>query len=185
MKKLLLLSLLAFAALPLSQCAKNDESSSTPTDNPPPHDSAPDADEYVDLGLRSLTLWKSTNEKNAANPDNDFYTYDEALAAFGNNLPTMEQFLELKQSCEWRWVDLGYYIVVGPNNNYITMPAAGFCDCMGAYCYPRAYGFYWSSTPDGPTKAWYLNFYSNEVYLYHDQRCYANSVRLVKNSINK
>ena len=32
----------------------------------------------------------------------------------------------------------------------------------------------------GPTKAWYLNFYSNEIYMYNNSRCYENSVRLVK-----
>ena len=30
-------------------------------------------------------------------------------------------------------------------------------------------------------KAWYLNFYSDEIYMYNYNRCYANSVRLVKN----
>ena len=174
---------MAFAALTMSQCVKNDESSSISGGNHN-NDSIADTSEYVDLGLISLTLWKNANEKKASDPSNDFYTYDEAIAAFGNNLPTMEQFLELKQSCEWRWVDAGYYIVIGPNKNYILLPAAGFYDCMGDFCYPRFYGFYWSSTPAGSTKAWYLNFYSNDVYMYKDKRCYANSVRLVKNCIN-
>ncbi|HJJ45480.1 MAG TPA: hypothetical protein O0Y17_00165 [Methanocorpusculum sp.] len=43
---------------------------------------------YVDLGLPSGTLWKDKNESGG------FYTYDEAMKAFGNNLPTMEQFEE-------------------------------------------------------------------------------------------
>lgn len=138
---------MAFAALVLSQCAKNDEGSGKRDGGH--DDSTYVADEYVDLGLRSMTLWRNANEKNAADPTGGFYTYDEALAAFGDKLPTKEQFMELKQSCEWNWVGAGYYIVVGPNKNYILLPAEGFCDCQGVFCYPRAYGFYWSSTPDG------------------------------------
>lgn len=180
MSKLLLLSMMAFAALTMSHCVKNDESSSS--DSPDSIVDTASSDEYVDLGLRSMTLWKNANEKNAADPTNGFYTYDEAITAFGNNLPTREQFMELMRSCEWNWVSVGFYIVVGPNKNYITLPAAGFRDCMGEFSYPSTYGFYWSSTPDGSTKAWYLNFYSNDVYMYRDKRCYANSVRLVKNN---
>jgi hypothetical protein len=178
MNKLMILSLMTFAAMTMSRCVKNDDSSSdsgnTSIDTTRPN-------EYVDLGLRSMTLWKKTNEKNTADFSNGFYTYDEAVAAFGDEFPTMEQFEELMHSCEWNWVGLGYYIVVGRNKNYITLPADGFCDCMGGFCYPRTYGFYWSSTPAGSEKAWYLNFYSNEVYMYKDKRCFANSVRLVKN----
>lgn len=185
MKKLFLFPLMAFAALALSQCAKNDEGSGEQGGGHKPDDSTSVTDEYVDLGLMSMTMWKSANEKNAANPDNDFFTYDEAVATFGNSLPTREQFMELRQSCEWHWVDAGYYIVVGPNKNYILLPAEGFCDCMGEFCYPRTYGFYWSSTPNGSTKAWYLNFYRNNIYMYNDKRCYANSVRLIKNCIVK
>lgn len=171
---------MAFAALIMSQCAKND-SSSTDRDHNNIIDTTGGSDKYVNLGLRSMTLWKKTNEVNTADSSNGFYTYDEAVAAFGSNLPTKDQFEELLQSCEWNWVDAGYYIVVGRNKNHITMPANGFYDCMGEFCYPRTYGFYWSSTPANSEKAWYLNFYSKEVYMYKDKRCFANSVRLVKN----
>jgi len=183
MNKIFLLSLMAFAAMTMSQCVKDDGSSADGG-----HDSIIDttgsSDEYVDLGLRSMTLWKKTNEKNTADFSNGFYTYDEAVAAFGDDLPTQEQFEELLHSCQWNWVEAGYYIVVGQNKNYIIMPADGFCDCTGGLCYPRTYGFYWSSTPAGSEKAWYLNFYSNGVYMYKDQRCFANSVRLVKKQLN-
>lgn len=176
--------MMAIATLTMPRCAKNNGYPSSDGGDPDDIVDTVVSDEYVDLGLRSMTMWKRTNEKNAADPSNDFYTYDEAVAAFGNNLPTKEQFVELQQSCQWNWVDAGYYIVVGPNKNYILMPAAGFLDCYGGLYYARSYGFYWSSTPDGPTKAWYLNFYSGEVYMYKDKRCYANSVRLVKNNLN-
>ena len=182
MNRLMLLFLVALATLTLPQCAKNDDGSREPGGNDDSIVDTTASEEYVDLGLRSMTLWKNANEKNAGDPQNGFYTYDEAIADFGNNLPTREQFMELVQSCEWRWVDAGYYIVVGPNKKHITLPAAGCRDCMGEISYLRTYGFYWSSTPDGSTKAWYLNFYSNAVYMYRDKRCYANSVRLIRNN---
>ena len=61
-------------------------------------------EEYVDLGLPSGTKWKNENEVNTADAVYDFYTYDEAVAAFGNALPTKEQFQELKDSCRWSWM---------------------------------------------------------------------------------
>lgn len=176
--------MMSIATLTMPRCAKNDGCPGSNGGNPGNIVDTVVSDEYVDLGLRSMTLWKNANEPNEADPGNGLYTYDEAITAFGSKLPTREQFVELQQSCKWNWVDAGYYIVVGPNKNHITMPAAGFRDCQGGFYYSRSYGFYWSSTPDGPTKAWYLNFYSGEVYLYKDKRCYANSVRLVKNSID-
>ena len=51
--------------------------------------------EYVDLGLPSGTLWKSKNEKGM------YYTYGEAVRQFGDQLPTREQFAELKAFCSW------------------------------------------------------------------------------------
>lgn len=166
---------MSLSALTMTHCVKDDSpgSSDTPVDTVA-------TDEYVDLGLISMTLWKAYNEENPADPKYGFYTYDEAVAAFGNNLPTMEQFEELMHSCRWVWSSLGIYKVFGPNGNYILLPASGCRDCYDEVAYLRTYGFYWSSTPDGPTKAWYLNFYSNEVYMYNYNRCYANSVRLVK-----
>lgn len=172
---------MTLAALAMTQCGKNDGSPSNGGHgNSHSIDDTVVTDEYVDLGLRSMTMWKSTNEKNLADSKNGFYTYDEAVAAFGSKLPTMEQFNELMHYCRWIWLGVCYK-VVGPNNNYILLPADGFRDCMGGVFYEKSYGFYWSSTPDGSAKAWYLNFYSNEIYMYNHNRCYANSVRLVKN----
>lgn len=176
MRRLLLLCLTCIASLPMTQCVKEAEdlgSHHTQVDTI-------DSNEYVDLGLLSMTLWKASNEKNPADAKFGFYTYDEAVAAFGDKLPTMEQFDELMNSCRWVWIRLGIYKVFGPNGNYILMPASGCRDCNGEVAYNRTYGFYWSSTPYGPTQAWYLNFYSGEVYMYKYNRCYANSVRLVK-----
>jgi hypothetical protein len=173
----LLLCITSIAAMALTQCDKESGRSAI---HEWPADTA-HHEGYVDLGLISMTLWKSNNEMNPADTERNLFTYDEAVALFGNQLPTMTQFQELMRSCRWQWVSVGFYKVTGPSGRSIILPAAGSRDCNGDYAYNRTYGFYWSSTPDGAAKAWYLNFHSNEILMYNYSRCYANSVRLVKN----
>ena len=132
-----------------------------------------DSKDYVDLGLPSGTKWKSENESGQ-----DFYTYDEAVAQFGDKLPTKEQLEELKNSCQWQWTGSGYK-VTGPNGNSITLPAAGYRYCDGSTLNVGSYGYYWSSTPSGSDWAWGLNFGSDGVYMLSDDRCSGLSVRLV------
>ena len=128
---------------------------------------------YVDLGHQSGTLWKDQNESGQ-----DLYTYNEAVAQFGDKLPTKEQLEELKTKCSWQWTGSGYK-VTGPNGNFITLPAAGFRYCDGNTDYIGSNGYYWSSTPDGSDNAWRLYFNSNEVDMYSSYQCSGISVRLV------
>ncbi len=130
---------------------------------------------YVNLGLPSRTLWKAENEPG-------FYDYDQAMAEFGNNLPTKEQLEELKTFCRWTWTGDGYE-VNGPNGKSIFLPAAGFRDCSGSIHSVGSYdeyGDYWSATPNGSKYAWLLFFYSSEGRMSYRNRCYGHSVRLVK-----
>lgn len=127
---------------------------------------------YVDLGLPSGTLWKDQNE------DGGFYTYEQAIEKFGNNLPTEEQFVELVTSCQWSWIGCAYK-VTGPNGESIILPAAGYNDCDGSVNYVGSDGDYWSSTPTGSEDAWRLYFYSSEVGMGNNYRCSGQSVRLV------
>ena len=133
---------------------------------------------YVDLGLPSGTKWKAANETNP-NDENNFYTYDEAMAAFGNKLPTKEQFMELRNSCDWTWTGMGYK-VVGSNGNSIVLPAAGYGNCYGGVGDVGSYGGYWSSTPHGSEGAWSLNSGSEGVNVYFGDRCLELSVRLAQ-----
>ena len=128
---------------------------------------------FVDLGLPSGTLWKDINEEGG------FYTYDQAVSKFGNKLPTKEQFKELENSCQWTWNGSGYK-VTGPNGNSITLPAKGHSYCDWGVFGVGSYGFYWSSTPYGSDRAWYLTFGSSEVYMNYTERCTGLSVRLVQ-----
>ena len=127
---------------------------------------------YVDLGLSSGTYWKETNESG-------FYNYDNAVSKFGDKLPTKEQFVELKNECEWTWTGNGYK-VTGPNGGSIMLPAAGFRDCDGDVYSVGTFGRYWSSTPVDSDLAWNLYFYSREFYISYYPRCFGLSVRLVQ-----
>lgn len=71
---------------------------------------------YIDLGLPSGTLWRSSNEEGS-------FTFKEAVAMFGKSLPTKAQAMELKNKCQWTPAENGY-IVKGPNGNTLYIPAA-------------------------------------------------------------
>lgn len=178
MKKLPHTCILCLMVLTLSHCTKDN--GGTECDSSNSNNNTVGSDEYVDLGLRSMTLWKAANEVNESDLVHDYYTYNEAVLTFGDKLPSKEQFEELIRTCRWQWLSVNCYKVNGPNGKYIFMPVNGSRDCEGRIEYVGTYGFYWSSTPDGPTRAWYLNFYSSGISMYNYYRCYAASVRLVK-----
>ncbi len=129
-------------------------------------------DGYVDLGLPSGTLWKDQNEAGG------FYTYAQAVARFGNSLPTKEQLEELKNTCRWTWNGKGYK-VEGPSGDSIVLPAAGVRYCDGSVHNVGLNGCYWSSTPGGSEYVWGL-YFSSSVSLMRYYRCNGQSVRLVR-----
>lgn len=131
---------------------------------------------FIDLGLPSGTLWAESNEEG-------FYTFDEAVEKYSNNMPTNEQLGELKDYCKWEWMGDGYKIT-GHNGNAITLPAAGIRSCFSGVYYVGLCGFYWSSTPDDSYDAWSLFFDSSDVIADYSYLRYGLSVRLVKNKNN-
>ena len=74
--------------------------------------------DYIDLGLPSGTMWATVNE-------DGFFTYDEAVEEYKENLPTKEQWQELIDECEWQWEGNGY-TVKGKNGNSLFLLAAGY-----------------------------------------------------------
>ncbi|MBR6017278.1 MAG: hypothetical protein IK073_01490 [Paludibacteraceae bacterium] len=129
---------------------------------------------YVDLGLPSGTLWKEQNEIDG------FCTYEQAIALYGNGLPTKEQLEELKLICKWTWTGSGYE-VEGPSGATITLPAAGYRDCYGSVKNVGSDGYFWSSTPyNGSELALELYFNSGQVDIDLNYRCAGRSVRLVR-----
>lgn len=130
---------------------------------------------YIDLGLPSGTLWKNANEGG----DAARFTYDEAVSKFGNNLPTDQQLIELKDKCTWTWIGNGYR-VTGPNGNSITLPAAGYRYCNGYVYDVGSRGFYWSCSLLGSYDARFLSINSSEIGMFQNTRCNGFSVRLVQ-----
>lgn len=131
---------------------------------------------YIDLGLPSGTKWASDNEEG-------YYTYDEAVAKFGNKLPTLGQLEELKNECKWEWDSANKgYTVTGSNGNSIFLPAAGFLGRDRRVHFADSWGYYWSSKRKNPNYAWSLDLYSGNVYTNHDDCRDKQSVRLVKNN---
>ena len=161
MKKVILFSMMCLMALSMQAQSQVDDG------------------DYVDLGLPSGTLWKSKNEKGG------FKTYDEAVAQFGGNLPTYEQWKELIGMCDWEWTNRGY-LVTGPNGNSIFLPAAGCHNCDDTFDGIGNKGYYWSSTKSSFKNGseWdYCNnlmFNSSKTDTYLTWTCCGMSIRLVK-----
>ena len=134
---------------------------------------AMNAQSFVDLGLPSGTKWKTQNQSG-------FYTYDEAVAQFGNRLPTKDQWKELQIECSWEWTGNGYK-VTGSNGNSIVLPADGGRSIDGNIYGVGSGGTYWSSMPNHSEKAWSFYFDSNGVYVSNKfRRNMGLSVRLVQ-----
>lgn len=138
------------------------------------------AQEYVDLGLPSGTLWKTTNEQGI------LFTYEDAERLFGDQLPTREQLAELAGFCEVTPVR-GFFRFTGPNGNYILMPASGYREWRGIVYGVGKTGTYWSRTENKSP------MHSNEYHhltIQSDGSCYTSgsseteisghSVRLVQ-----
>ncbi len=167
---------------------RNVSSIPAPTNNIPVTRSA---DEYVSLGLPSGTLWKAQNEPCG------MINYEQAMAQYGNSLPTVDQITELVNMCVWTWTGNGYN-VTGPNNETIFFPAEGLGYMLGKKAKILSIGecgFYFSSTPydtSNLTKfqaktlesnggvAWCLRFDKTGKFALDALRVWLLSIRLVK-----
>ena len=106
---------------------------------------------------------------------------DVAHQKWGGNwrIPTVEEFKELVDKCDWDWDGDGY-IVTGPNGNSIFLPAAGGRLEDELY-YGGLDGFYWSSTPysENTEDAIILGFDRGTWNMFRYYRFYGFSVRPV------
>ena len=130
------------------------------------------AQQYVDLGLPSGTLWKDVNEA-------EMLSFDAAFLTYGESLPSKAQFDELVEKCTWTWNRNGYK-VTGSNGNSIFLPAAGFRDCNGDLQNGQNHGNYWSSTTAELGRSWSCYFTSTIFGMGSAERCSWRAVRLVK-----
>ena len=126
--------------------------------------------QYVDLGLPSGTKWKIADEI-------ECYTYNETIK-FGSALPTMDQWNELYDNCDWEWIGTAYKIV-GPNGNSIELPVSA-CDVSGKGSGFNVTGSYWSSNVGESGNAHCFGFSSGAVLRYSVQSSVSQSVRLVQ-----
>ena len=118
---------------------------------------------------RSYTEYNSkTNGKPMGDIAGDSI-YDAARANWGGSwrLPTMTEWDELYDSCQWDllWTRQygSVYLITGPNGNSIYLPMAGILSEKWLY-FAGEYGGYWSSTPDenDAGKAYYLGLRDRE-----------------------
>ena len=133
--------------------------------------SNPDRYTFVDLGLPSGRLWATENAPG-------FYTYDEAVDAFGELLPKGSAMVELieESTCTWNDEKKGLDIT-GPNGNTIFLPADGYRWGREAKDV-KLEGDYWTRMPLSQTYAHSLLFRSGGVYpLDGSSRSYGFSVR--------
>jgi uncharacterized protein (TIGR02145 family) len=114
---------------------------------------------------------------------------DAATQIWGGNwrMPTIDEWSELKNNCDWIWTDnynntnvAGNIVTSKTNGNSIFIPAAGYCE-YNELCRAGLDGGFWSSSLDtfDPCSAQYVYFgssYHNTGYSY---RCYGRSVRPV------
>lgn len=131
--------------------------------------------EYVDLGLPSGTLWKSTIEEG-------LFALEQAVEQFNSEqIPTIEQWIELKDSCQWKWNGNGY-TVIGMNGDSIAFPVTGYKSCEGVVNMDSKYGAYWSSSyfGNGASRAWTLFFDPNNVSGEYTGTCLGRAIRLIK-----
>ena len=129
------------------------------------------------------------------NTDSDYGTVDDktvldpeddaARVNWGGawRMPTFAEWTELCENCTWTWTTkngVNGYEVKGTNDNSIFLPAAGarYDDDLD---FAGSYGDYWSSSlsADDPNDAWYVYFYSDDVFRSNDYRYYGLSVRPV------
>ena len=167
---------LEMSSKPLVQEMEKTESTVQPAESKVPKG-------YVDLGLPSGNLWKTTNEKG-------FYFYDEMWETFSSEqMPNQDDFLELFHNTKAVWNGCGIKYT-GTNGNTLFLPAAGYERSI--YVDGNAYekrlegvdsiGCYMTDDPAG-LASWCLNFTSDTAYF--EVNTYAGqSIRLIKKRKN-
>lgn len=130
------------------------------------------AENAVDLGLPSGTIWRTCNLGATEQyeqgllytwggvipinqqpiPENESHkniigtSYDAATTVLGLpwRLPSEIQVAELIGNCKWEWQDEhSGYLITGPNGNTMFLPAAG-CVIGDGIKYEKQFGYYWT-----------------------------------------
>lgn len=127
--------------------------------------------EYIDLGLPSGKLWCIDNEEG-------YFTFDEAVEKFQDQLPTMEDWLELDSYTKKHYdKERELAILKGRNSNKLFLPTTGFYIEDRRLIVPEC-GCYWSSdleTGDIPTLCGSVRTAKNFVFNTINNRVFTNT----------
>ena len=148
---------------------------------------------YCNGSEKTLTKYCTDSEFGTVDNKTELELSDDAAYVnWGSNwrMPSDAQFTELINSSytttEWTTVNgvKGCKITSKSNGNSLFLPAAGFFDEDVSLYLEGSGGYYWSRTlyTDLPVAAWYLYFYSGNVYTYDNYRYSGRSVRPVRAS---
>ena len=110
---------------------------------------------------------------------------DAAVQNWGNGwrIPTKKEIDELRNQCEWVWindVNANYHKVIGPNGNYIMLPACGSIKDRMRIMYMEN-GCLWSSSlsVNIATHAYELTQYATGYWTGSADRFYGEPIRPV------
>ena len=179
---------ISYLLVVLCLVACNDNQPNNPTDE------TSNPSDFVDLGLPSGTKWQKGNENTGITNSVVYFHYSDAISQFGSSVPTVQQWKELTEKCNWIWtkkcqeaiigkdtIMLSGYKVFGPSGDSIMLPATGCCSCSGDTCYLDSYGIYMSSTPYNPDGVNGFSLKKDSVYIGYYLYCDGLSVRRVMN----
>ena len=143
--------------------------------------------EYDYWELETLTKYNTSSTYGTVDNKTTLDPEDDAAAVnWGGKwrMPTDDEWTELRENCTWTWTTLngvnGYEVTSKTNGNSIFLPMAFFRGSDGLY-YTSYDGRYWSSSlyTGSPYLAWYVCFYSDNVYRGNYGRDFGRSVRPV------
>lgn len=107
--------------------------------------------EYVDLGLPSGTLWSTDFEKEDGNVC--YMTYGDASQF---NIPTIRQWNELVQKCQWKYSNKSeghYYECIGPNGKILRFQPFGYIETEIDIVYSER-TYFWFTNDEGGTSGY-------------------------------
>jgi len=145
-------------------------------------------------GKNLLTKYNFKKESGNDEMVDSIYTLeaedDAAVQNWGGGwrMPTVKEFDELRNQCEWVWVNgesANYYKVTGPNGKSILLPACGYMNGRKPVMYMEN-GCIWSSSifESIPTLGYELTQYATGFWIGRADRFYGEPIRPVIDSKN-
>lgn len=134
--------------------------------------------EFIDLGLSSGTLWSSSYER--IEEERLYLPYEKAKEM---NIPTEDQWRELRKECRWA-IDSDKLSCIGPNGNSIYFERTGYIS-INNNKEIKDWSFFWIRNEDetgnechSAKMSWNTAF---KVSSHSTFRGYSLPVRLVRN----